>query len=522
MQEKSLKDNYRQLRWLLGDQLNENHSWFACVDDQVIYVIAELEQEATYVRHHAQKLCAFFAAMASFAKVLRSRGHHVLHLTLDDSCEYEDLPAAIEALARRFGINEFHYQRPDEYRLVKQFENLNLGPGVAIHQADTEHFLLPLAEIGEYFPEGKHIRMESFYRKMRNRFNILMEGDKPAGGEWNYDQQNRQKLKKSDLEDIPGPLVFCTDVKKILERLHRHGIKYFGTVRDPLPWPVGRAEALQLLEFFCEHCLWQFGRFQDAMTENSEHAWSLYHSRLSFALNTKLLAPMEVIDAAIAAYARNEQVDLAQIEGFVRQVLGWREYIRGVYWANMPAYASLNHYEARRSLPDFFWTGNTRMRCLQQAVAQSLDYAYAHHIQRLMVTGNFGLLAGIDPDQLDQWYLGIYIDAIEWVEMPNTRGMSQYADGGIVGTKPYAAGGNYINKMSDYCKGCHYDVSIKTGDRACPLNSLYWHFMNRHREQLSRNQRLRMIYGTWDRMSDAQQKTILEQAESNLARLESL
>ncbi len=510
------------MRWLLGDQLNEDHSWFNSVDDEVLYVIAELKQEATYVRHHVQKLCAFFAAMAAFAELLRSQGHQVLHLTLDDSCEYENLPVAIEALARRFGINEFHYQRPDEYRLLKQLGNLDLDPGITIYQHDSEHFLLPFNEIGQYFPTNKHVRMEFFYRKMRQRFDILMEGEKPAGGQWNYDQQNRQKLKQSELKDIPSPLVFCTAIEKIVERLQRHEVNHFGTALNPLPWPVTRTDALQLLAFFCEHCLWQFGRFQDAMTENSEHSWSLYHSRLSFALNTKLLAPMEVIDRAIATYASNEHIDLAQIEGFVRQIIGWREYVRGVYWANMPAYASLNDYQADRQLPEFFWTGTTHMRCVQRAVTQSLNYAYAHHIQRLMVTGNLALLAGIDPDQLDQWYLGIYIDAIEWVEMPNTRGMSQYADGGIVGTKPYAAGGNYINKMSDYCKTCHYDVALKTGDRACPLNSLYWHFMHRHRQQLSRNQRLRMIYGTWDRMGDARQTTILKQAEANLAGLESL
>ena len=517
-----MKKHYRQLRWLLGDQLNENHSWFIEVDDEVLYVIAELPQETSYVRHHVQKLCAFFAAMAAFAGSLRARGHHVLHLTLDDSCEYSDLNATIAALIQRFDATEFHYQRPDEYRLLQQFENLDLAETVAIHRADTEHFLLPFAQINEHFPRGKHVRMESFYRRMRLRFNVLMEGDEPAGGKWNYDQQNRQKLKKSHLSEIPAPLTFGTDVGDILERLQRHAVEHFGSACDPLPWPVTRAQALQLLDYFCEQCLCQFGRFQDAMTANSEHSWSLYHSRLSFALNTKLLAPREVMDTAIARYHATGHIDLAQVEGFVRQILGWREYVRGVYWANMPDYAGLNHYQASRPLPEFFWTGKTHMRCMQQAIEQSLDHAYAHHIQRLMVTGNFALLAGIDPDQLDQWYLGIYIDAIEWVEMPNTRGMSQYADGGIVGTKPYAAGGNYINKMSDYCASCHYKVAEKTGDRACPLNSLYWHFMQRHRAELSRNQRIGMIYGNWDRMGRDKQQAILAHAEDSLANLESL
>jgi len=259
------------------------------------------------------------------------------------------------------------------------------------------------------------------------------------------------------------------------------------------------------------------------MTCQSENQWSLYHSRLSFALNSKILHPLQVIQQAIDSYENSKgAISLAQIEGFVRQILGWREYVRGIYWVNMPAYASKNTLEAKRQLPEYFWNGDTRMRCMQQSIGQSLDYAYAHHIQRLMITGNFCLLTGINPDEVDQWYLGVYIDAIEWVEIPNTRGMSQFADDGIVATKPYTAGGNYINKMSDYCKSCDYRIKEKTGDDACPFNSLYWHFMAQHRPRLEKNPRIGMVYRNWDKQTPQSQQATLKKAEYYLQNIETL
>jgi deoxyribodipyrimidine photolyase-related protein len=296
-----------------------------------------------------------------------------------------------------------------------------------------------------------------------------------------------------------------------------------GTGPEQLLWPINEQQALQLLEFFCRHCLPNFGRFQDAMTRHGENRWTLYHSRLSFALNSKILQPMQVIETAIAYFESGEaDIDLAQIEGFVRQIVGWREYVRAVYWANMPDYAERNSLEAQRDLPEFFWTGETKMACMQQAINQSLDYAYAHHIQRLMVTGNFAMLAGIDPDQVDNWYLGIYIDAIEWVEMPNTRGMSQFADGGLIATKPYAASGSYINKMSDYCSDCHYSVKERTSEKACPFNSLYWHFMQRHSDKFSRNPRTAMAYRSWEKMDGDIKKQLLQRGQYCLENIENL
>ncbi len=333
-----------------------------------------------------------------------------------------------------------------------------------------------------------------------------------------------------DISEIPETCRFANPVAEIRERLRRHHVERFGHCGDEIGWPVTHDQALMLLEYFCTHCLPRFGRFQDAMTHRADDHWGLYHSRLSFALNSKLIHPKLVIDRVVHAYEQSNQtgagqnavIDIAQAEGFVRQVLGWREYVRGIYWTQMPAYAGRNELQANRTLPAYFWSGETRMACMRHALTQSLDNAYAHHIQRLMVTGNFCLVTGIEPDQVDAWYLGVYVDAIEWVEMPNTRGMSQFADGGVVATKPYAAGGNYINKMSDYCAGCHYRQKERTGDSACPFNSWYWHFMVRHRKRLENNPRIGMVYRSWDKMSSGDQQALLAQAERNLGRLEEL
>ena len=523
LKKSGLKDNYHRLCLLLGDQLNLQHSWFEKCNSNTLFVIAELHQEAVYVKHHIQKLCAFFSAMEHFAKELTKQGHAVLHLTLDETQEYATLPALLQALCEQYGIASFHYQRPDEYRLLQQLEPLDLGDEIDIDCCDTEHFLLTWSELPQWVKPKQHNRLEIFYRKMRKQFDILMDGDKPAGDQWNFDSDNRKALKADDLKEIPDPLLFENDVEAILERIERHRIPHFGRTGTTLLWPVNREQAQKLLDFFCGHCLPRFGLFQDAMSGKHKHRWSLYHSRLSFAINSKILSPIEVIDAAIAAYqSAPSKITLSQIEGFVRQILGWREFIRAIYWVNMPDYRQLNALQAKQPLPGFFWHGDTQMNCLKQAIQQSLDYAYAHHIQRLMVTGTFCLLAGIDPQAVDDWYLGIYIDAIEWVEMPNTRGMSQFADNGYVATKPYAASGNYINKMSDYCSDCHYKVKEKVGDKACPFNSLYWHFMVKHRQKFEKNPRIGMVYRNWDKQKKEIKTATLERAKWCLDHIEEL
>ncbi|GAA5317287.1 MAG: cryptochrome/photolyase family protein [Candidatus Pelagadaptatus aseana] len=519
----------KRLRLILGDQLNAGHSWFREKDDHTVYLIAELHQESRYVTHHWQKLCAFFASMAAFADALKRAGHRVLHLTLDETNDFNDLDDLLQHYCNELGCEQFEYQRADEYRLACQLAGAAESLSIEVKQVDSEHFLLPFADIEKQFSPQKHHRMESFYRRMRKRLNILMDNGQPVGGQWNYDADNRNAFKANDLKDIPQPLLFANPVADIAQRIKRHGLNYLGEPQDQLLWPINRAQARQLLSFFCEVCLPDFGKFQDAMTgENRDH-WSLYHSRLSFALNTKMLHPMEVIETALRQYQAHDQsesqepsVSLPQIEGFVRQIIGWREYVRGVYWCNMPAYSEQNALNAHRPLPRWFWDGDTNMRCLSHSIGQSLEFAYAHHIQRLMIVGNFALLAGLDPDAVDAWYLGIYIDAIEWVELPNTRGMALFADGGWIATKPYAASGNYINKMSDYCTQCHYKVKLKTGDGACPFNSLYWHFIDRNKHHYERNPRMALPLRQWQKNTPEQRQAVLSQADAVLARLDRL
>ena len=509
----------KTLRLLLGDQLNSQHSWFSKKDDNVIYCLFEMRQETDYVKHHIQKVLSFFAAMRHFSEELKMAGHQVEYFKLDDADNQQNLPANLNFLIKKHQIKRFEYQFPDEYRLDEQLKDFCKKIKIESQVVDSEHFMSERLELEQMFEGKKTYLMESFYRKMRKKHNVLMDGGKPLTGKWNYDADNRKKIPKDHVP--PHPLIFDNDVSNILEMIEKTDIKTFGRVNaKELIWTISRKQALELLDFFCKNCLVRFGQFQDAMTPQF---WSLYHARLSFAMNAKIISPKEVIDAAIAAWeANSKEISFNQLEGFVRQIIGWREYMRGIYWAKMPEFADLNFLNHNRKLPDYFWTGKTKMACVSHAVTQSLEYAYAHHIQRLMVTGNFALLAGISPDELDEWYLGIYIDAIEWVEITNTRGMSQFADGGIVGTKPYVSSGNYIDKMSHYCKGCFYNKKEKTGDRACPFNSLYWDFYDRNRDKLERNPRIGMAYRLWNKMDGEKKEAILKQADFYLKNIEDL
>ena len=507
------------LRLILGDQLNQKHSWFAKVDKQVVYLLAEMRQETDYVAHHIQKVVAFFTAMRAFAGDLEAAGHRVIYLSLDDDDNPQKLDDVIEWAIGETGAKRFEYQLPDEWRVDQQLIEICERLDIQTEAADSEHFLTSREFLGEFFEGKKSWLMETFYRAMRRDFDLLMDGNDPAGGKWNFDENNRKKLPKG--HEPVAPKLFSRDVTAVVERIEAAGVKTIGNIDpDEFIWPVTRSESEELLEFFVAECLPLFGTYQDAMTPQY---WSLYHSRLSFAMNAKLLSPLEVVQRAIQAWEDDPKlISLSQIEGFVRQIIGWREYMRGVYWAKMPDYASGNYFGHDRELPGFFWSAETDMACMRHAIGQSLDYAYAHHIQRLMVTGNFALLAGIDPDAVDAWYLGIYIDALEWVEITNTRGMSQFADGGIVGTKPYVASANYMHKMSHYCADCKYDHRDKVGDNSCPFNSLYWDFHERHVDKLGNNHRLGMTYRTLSKMDDEQRKALRKRAAWVLDHIEEL
>ncbi|GIV28013.1 MAG: cryptochrome/photolyase family protein [Bacteroidia bacterium] len=485
------------LRLILGDQLNIQHSWFKEVRTDVLYVMMEIRQETDYVQHHIQKVMAFFLAMRNFAEELKNKGHQVHYIKLDDPNNTQLLTQNLIALIDEHHIVHFEYQLPDEYRLDVQLKQFCTSLKISHKVYDTEHFYSSRNELADFFKGKKTFLMESFYRHMRKKHGVMMQGENPIADKWNFDAENRKALPK-DLK-IPEPKIFKRSVSELYSMLNKQGVKTIGTVyAENFIWPITRKQNLELLEYFAKKLLPLFGNYQDAMTTQS---WSVFHSRLSFGMNVKLISPQEVVNRCIAEWEkRPNEISISQIEGFVRQILGWREYMRGIYWAKMPEYSQLNFFNHQQKLPEWFWTGKTKMNCLHHAIKQSLDYSYAHHIQRLMITGNFALLTGVHPDEVDKWYLGIYIDAIEWVEITNTRGMSQFADGGIVGTKPYISSAAYIDKMSNYCKGCYYDKSKKTGGKACPFNSLYWNFYDSNRKLLEKNPRIGMMYKVWDKM----------------------
>ncbi len=509
----------KTLRLVLGDQLNSNHSWFKSVDDSVVYAMMEIRTETDYALHHIQKVVGFFSAMQAFAAELKASNHQVIYLYLNDENNLQSFEKNIQNLISKHHFTHFEYQLPDEYRVDLDLKNLCESISIASSGVDSEHFFTTRTELGNFFEGKKTFLLESFYRMLRKKHNVLMDGNNPLTGKWNYDSENRKKLPKN--HKPTAPLVFNTDVSKILNEIRKTDIKTIGTIdASNFVWPINRKQSLELLDFFLAECLHLFGSYQDAMSPNE---WSLYHARISFSMNIKMISPQEVIEKAIQEWEkRPNEIEYNQLEGFVRQIIGWREYMRGIYWLKMPEYATLNFFNNQEKLPDWFWTGKTKMNCLKDAIGQSLNYAYAHHIQRLMVTGNFALLAGIHPDALDQWYLGIYIDAIEWVEITNTRGMSQFADGGIVGTKPYVSSASYIDKMSHYCGSCFYKKELKTGEKACPFNSLYWNFYDRNEDKLGKNPRIGMMYNVWRKMKPEAKTALLEQADYYLKNINEL
>ena len=507
----------RLIRLILGDQLNRQHSWFQEQREDVLYLMMEIRSETDYATHHIQKLLGFFAAMRNFAAALQQDGHRVVYLRLDDPHNAQSFEGNLEKIfVQHPDLQEWQYQQPDEYRADQLLKDFSATSPLPCRIFNTEHFFTPRDALTQMFGP-KTPRMEFFYRQLRRQYNILMDGNEPLTGQWNYDADNRKKIPAT--QEILEPLVFNNDHREIFAMLRKAVPAHCGQVdAGHFNWPVSREQSLQLLDFFTSRCLPLFGTYEDAM---SRRGWALFHSRLSFSMNLKMLHPREVLDAAIEAWQqRPEDISFNQLEGFVRQILGWREFVRALYWREMPGYAQKNFLQHERPLPGWFWTGKTRMNCLKHAIGQTMEHAYAHHIQRLMLIGNFSLLAGLHPDEVDHWFLSVYIDALEWVEMPNTRGMSQFADGGLIASKPYVSSAAYIDKMSDYCGSCAYSAKDKTGEKACPFNSLYWHFYHRHEKSLKGNPRIGMMYKVWDKMKNKAE--ILEQAECHLRNIEDL
>jgi len=504
-----------QLCVILGDQLSIDISSLKSADRQKsIILLAELLDETSYVKHHKKKIVLVLSAMRHFAKTLQEQGWTVRYVTLDDPENTHNFTDEVARAVADLGIDEIIITKAGEYRVQQQIDSWQTQMGCAVRCLQDDRFFATLDDFAHWADGRKQLRMEYFYRSMRLKYNVLMEAEHPVGGQWNYDHDNRKAPDRSI--SIPPHLQFTPDdiTSDVITLVSNRFADHFGDI-DPFFLAVTAEQAEQVLHHFIAERLVNFGQFQDAMLTDEPF---MFHAHIGFYLNCGLLSPINAVRQAERAYFE-ANAPLNAVEGFIRQILGWREYVRGLYWYHMPDYKSLNFLSAERDLPAFFWHGQTDMFCLSQTIGQTKTYAYAHHIQRLMVIGNFALLAGLSPEQVNEWFMIVYADAYEWVELPNVSGMVLYADGGIMASKPYAAGGSYIDRMSDYCRSCRYKVKQKTGEDACPFNYLYWHFLDKHSALLSQNPRMGMMYRTWSKMAEERKNEIRNSANHFLNKL---
>lgn len=501
---------------VLGDQLSHDLSALAGQNKaDCIILMVEVDEETAYVAHHKAKLAYILSAMRHHAENLRASGWRVDYVRLDDPANSGNFTGELARAIQRHSPTEVRVTEAGEWRVRAMLDSWADRFIVPVTILPDTRFLASHAEFETWTRDRKQLRMEFFYRDMRRKTGLLMDGDKPEGGKWNFDADNRKPAKRDLM--MPTPLHFAPDdmTREVIEMVEARFPDNMGRT-DKFGFAVIRTDALKQQAHFLEHALPQFGDYQDAMLTGEPFLW---HSILSPYINSGLLDPLALCREVEGRY-RDGRVPLNAAEGFIRQIIGWREFVRGIYWRTGPDYVDRNALEATRDLSSFYWSGDTDMHCLSQAVGQTLEYAYAHHIQRLMITGNFALIAGVDPKQVHEWYLAVYVDAYEWVELPNTLGMSQFADGGLLGSKPYAASGAYINRMSDYCGSCRFDVKQRIGPDACPFNALYWDFIARNEKKLRPNPRMAMPYKNWDRMAEADKVALRGQARQFLERLD--
>jgi deoxyribodipyrimidine photolyase-related protein len=512
---KKPKQQIRNLILVLGDQLSPQLSSLAASDPaRDIVLMCEVVEEATYVRHHKKKIILLFSAMRHFCEELRGLGWTVRYTKLDAEGNAGSFSGEVARAVAAYSPERIVVTEPGEWRVLDTMNGWAKRFGLPVDILPDTRFISSITDFATWAAGRKQLRMEYFYRDMRRNTGLLMDGDKPVGDAWNFDHDNR-KPAKADLF-MPEPAHFQQDkiTREVVALVKSRFADHFGDA-DPFWFAVTRADAEAAFDRFVAEGLPHFGDYQDAMLTGQKF---LYHAVVSMYLNCGLLDPLDICRKVEAAYAGG-LVPLNAAEGYIRQVIGWREYVRGIYWLKMPEYTASNALNHTRALPDFYWTGETKMACVRAAVTQTKEDAYAHHIQRLMVTGNFALLAGISPQALHEWYLAVYADAYEWVELPNTIGMSQFADGGLLASKPYAASGAYINRMSDYCKSCTYDVKARTGPKACPFNALYWDFISRHASTIKSNPRMAQMVRTYDKFEDAEKTRITESSATFLASL---
>jgi len=507
----------KKLILILGDQLDLDSAALKDINpklDEVLMV--ESANEAQHVWSHKARIALFLSAMRHFAEHLKDLGFTLTYIQHSPK-------TIVEELSKKIGSGKFTHLvcvEPGEWRLKQSIEALALGLNIVLEMRQDTHFYCTHTEFKEWVANKKELRLEYFYRLMRKTHGILIDQEgNPEGGQWNFDRDNRKPFPKKGPGLIPPPELFAPDAitKRVFAEVEERYPDHPGSLAH-FQWPVTRQHALQALAGFVEHRLATFGIYEDAMWTDTPFGW---HSLLSSSLNLKLLNPREVIDAVLVAWKKHD-LELATVEGFIRQILGWREFVRGMYYLDMPQMALDNFYDHQNPLPAWYWTSKTKMKCMQEAIGQTLEYGYAHHIQRLMVTGNFALLAEILPKDVCDWYLAVYVDAIEWVELPNTAGMALFASGGRFTSKPYIASGAYIKRMSNYCGSCQYKPDIRFGEGACPMTNLYWNFLIKHRVQFEASPRTRLMTANLSRISDTDQRAIALHAKSLLGDLSSL
>jgi deoxyribodipyrimidine photolyase-related protein len=501
---------FRHLVLILGDQLNLDASALADFDPQQDAIwMAEVMEESTHVPSSKQRTTLFLSAMRHFAHTLQEKKWPVRYTRLDDAANQGTLAAELEIAIQKNKPQQLVMTAPGEWRVLQSLRAVAKHCSVPLEIRDDTHFFSTVRDFAEHAKGRKQLRQEFFYRELRQKTGILMDGKKPVGGQWNFDEENRGSFGKQGPGVLPKPLRFEPDaITQDVMTLVKSKLSNHPGALNNFGWPVTRDQALQALDSFIKHRLPSFGLYQDAMWEGE--VW-LYHSHIASALNLKLLNPREVLAAAEKAYQQG-LVPLPAAEGFIRQILGWREYVRGIYWTQMPDYIERNEMQATAKLPALYWTGQTDMACMRDAIQQTLEHGYAHHIQRLMVTGLYALLLGVAPKEVHEWYLSVYVDAVEWVELPNTLGMSQFADGGVMASKPYVASGKYIDRMSNHCKGCRFNPALATGETACPFTTLYWDYLHRHVDVLAKNPRMLMQLKNLNRMSPEAREEIAIQA----------
>ena len=493
---------------ILGDQLTEDISSLRELDPgKDVIIMAEVLGEASYVAHHPKKIILIFSAMRSFSDKLRSLGYRVEYSFFDDPQNTQSLSGELIRRSEQFKCSKVTVTQPNEWRVIEDLSNVPL----TVEFKEDNRFISQISEFNDWAEGRKQLRMEYFYRDMRRKTGLLMDGEKPVGGKWNYDQENRKPAPDSVLHTGPKFFSNTEHTKSVINLVSERFSENFGNIAN-FNFATTQSQAEEALDHFIDKALPDFGAYQDAMMMDQPF---LFHAIISPYLNIGLLKPLDVCKKAEKAFL-DGRAPLNSVEGFIRQIIGWREYIRGIYFLQGPNYTQNNYLDHNRPLPSLYWGKESGLNCLDQCVKQTEEFSYAHHIQRLMVTGNFALLTGVSPYEVHEWYLSVYIDAFEWVEAPNTIGMSQFADGGVVASKPYVSSGAYINKMSNYCKSCKFKVSEKVGKDACPFNALYWHFLSRNRDKFQGNPRMAQMYRTWDRMNEDHKNNVIKSADEFL------